>query len=269
MATTFADVAAAIGAYAPWGLQESYDNSGLLVGLPGTEVRGVILCLDVTPDVIEEAQRLGANLIVSHHPLIFSGLKRMISPEGPAGMVVECIRREIGVIAAHTNLDSTTNGVSYALGARLGLQGMQPLSPHPQAVQAGDGLGVVGNLKAPLPRDAFLSFVLEGVPTEVLRHSRVGEAHSVARVALCGGSGAELIGQAKACGADAYITADLKYHDFQRGGEHLLLLDVGHHESEMVAVELLHSIITNNFTSFAVCNSECEISPLGYYYNKN
>ncbi|PIE84211.1 MAG: Nif3-like dinuclear metal center hexameric protein [Bacteroidia bacterium] len=264
---TFADIEAAIGACAPWQLQEPYDNSGLLVGLPTTPVRGVVLCLDVSPAVIAEAARHGANLIVSHHPLIFSGLKRLTSVDGPSGMVAECIRREIGVMAAHTNLDSATDGVSYALGARLGLRAMTPLRPHAAAVRPGDGLGVVGELATPLAHDAFLALVRTGVPTEVVRHSRVRAGHSVSRVALCGGSGAEFIELAGARGADAYITADLKYHDFQRGGDRLLLLDVGHYESEMVAVELLRAIIANNFTSFAVRNSECELSPLGYYYN--
>ena len=229
-------------------LQEAYDNSGLLVGDTEAEVKGVLVALDVVPEVVKEAVETGSNLIVSHHPLIFGGVKR-ITPESELGrMLYAIIKNDIVVYAAHTNLDNLPNGVNGALAKRLGLTNQKVL--RPMTAEAGEGAGLIGELEEALPLKLFLEKVKEALWIQVLRCSSLCR-EEVKRVAICGGSGAFLIRDAIKAGVDAYITADIKYHDFQSAENRLVLVDVGHYESEQFVQELICDTILKKFSTFA------------------
>lgn len=128
-AVSFADIERVVGEWAPWALQESYDNSGLLLGERDTKVTGVLVSFDIREPVVEEAVERGCNLVVSHHPLVFKGLKNLRGDDPVSRTVMLALRNRVGVLAAHTNADSTNGGVSYLLGARLGLKSMRALVP--------------------------------------------------------------------------------------------------------------------------------------------
>lgn len=236
-------------------LQESYDNAGLQLGDPNSACTGVLVALDLTEDVIEEALDQGANLIVTHHPMIFGGIKR-ISPTNMLGsMIYNLIRHDIAVYSAHTNLDNLSWGVNGVLSQVLGLSQCRVLRPLPGHTD--EGAGMVGQLEFPLPATAWLEQLKLTLGLPVLRLSQLS-CQVVSRVAICGGSGAFLIDDAIAAGADIYLTGDLKYHDFQRAEGRITLVDVGHFESEQFAVQLINSVISKKFSTFA-----CSISQRG------
>ena len=140
------DIIRVIEEFAPLSLQEGWDNSGLCIGSPEDVVSSVLLGLDCTPELVDEAIACGADMIVTHHPLIFSGLKK-ISPDNPVGeAVIKAIKAGISIYAAHTSADKVIAGVSGAMAARLGLEDVQILDEDGE----GTGLGVVGNLPEPL-----------------------------------------------------------------------------------------------------------------------
>ena len=246
-------------------LQEDYDNSGFLLGDGETEFRGALVALDLTEAVVDEVLETGVfNLIVTHHPFIFKGVKRITNNDETGRMVWKLIKNNIAVYAAHTNLDNLPWGVSGALGERLGLQNchiLQPLADKPDA-----GAGLVGELPEAEETDAFLLRVkqLLGLPT--LRHSsnQATEHSSIQKVALCGGAGSFLIEEAMAAGADIYLTGDLKYHDFQRTDGRMVLADIGHYESEQFAKEIIFRAISEKFCNFAVRISERQGSIVQY-----
>lgn len=340
--------------------QESYDNSGFLVGDEDAELHGVLLTVDVTPAVVEEAINKGLNLIVSHHPLIFGGMKRVTPANATGRMVMQLIANGIAVYAAHTNLDNLDWGINGILAEKIGLTQCRILRPvagvlrkmvtyvpsdhadsvrqvlfaagagsigdydscsynstgtgtfraqpaaHPYCGAIGElhheaetrieviyeqrieqrllhklrqahpyeepaidciplanthaniGAGMVGQLPTPTDIHAFLALVKERLHLPMVRTSALdirGAAPTISRVALCGGSGSFLIGDAKACGADLFITADLKYHDFQSAEDDIVLADIGHFESEQFAKELFYRVISEKFSTFA-----CQIS---------
>lgn len=230
-------------------LQEDYDNAGFLLGDSRAHYRGALVALDLTPAVVEEAMKEGLNLIVTHHPFIFSGLKRITDRTEAGRLTMTLIQNGIAVYAAHTNLDNLPWGVNGALSGKLGLVNCKILQ--------GDevGAGMVGELPEAMEADRFLLEVkaLTGQPS--LRTSAHDPKRKVKRVALCGGSGSFLIGNAIAAKADLYITADLKYHDFQRAEGRIILADAGHYETEQFAKEIISRAISEKFSNFA-----CRIS---------
>ena len=255
------DVIAPIEEFAPLSLQESYDNSGLVVGRLDDELRGgVLLAVDVTEEVIAEAIEKGCGLIITHHPIIFHPLKRLNSASIVERCVEEAIRNNIALYACHTNLDSAPNGMSWRVGEMLGLQDMEVLQPTVE----GAGFGVVGNLMTPMAEHAFLSVVKQTFSVEALRHSELlgGE---VRRVAICTGAGASLMREAKASGCDIYLTADLKYNDFYTPDSHFVVVDMGHFESEFCAITILFDILSKNFINFALHKSAQSKNPVHYF----
>lgn len=242
--------------WAPERTQMAYDNSGLLVGSPRQEVTGVLTCLDVTAEVIDEALSNQLNLIVAHHPIIFEKLAR-INPDEPTGQLLyTLIRNNLLIYAAHTNLDAAMNGVSYVLAEALGLTDLTFLAPGADQT----GFGVVGTLAGPMATDAFLTHVAEKLGAKHIRHS--GSVRRITRVAVCGGSGASLIGAAKASGAQAYVTADIKYHDFFNGTDDFLLVDAGHYETEFPAVDRMRERLSGAFPGLPVRATSCVTNPL-------
>jgi dinuclear metal center YbgI/SA1388 family protein len=250
----------AIEEFAPSAYQESYDNAGLCVGSPHAEARAALLCLDVTEAVVHEAIDKGANLIISHHPVIFSGLKQITGRTATERIVQLALKHDVALYAAHTNLDSVRGGVSEKMCDQLALKNRRILrtTDIPNV-----GLGMLGELEAPLSANDFLLFVKKIFGNPFIKYSNSGKAN-ICSIAVCSGSGGSLLSSAIASGADAYVTADLKYHEFQIASENLLAVDVGHYESEIAAVDIFYEVITKKFPIFAVHLSEAAVNPVRY-----
>ncbi len=240
------DVIKVIEDFAPLGLQEKWDNSGLCIGSPEAEVSSVLLGLDCTEALVDEAIACGADMIITHHPLIFSGLKK-ISPEDQVGAaVIKAISNGISVYAAHTSADKVIAGVSGAMAARLGLVEVEILDEDGE----GTGLGVVGNLPEPVSAEEAVALVKDRFSLKAMRTSRPVEG-KISRIAMCGGSGGSLIAAAMASGAQLYISGDISYHNFFTK-EGFMIMDIGHYESEIEIVDILFSLLRKNFPTFAV-----------------
>jgi dinuclear metal center YbgI/SA1388 family protein len=359
------DITNTIAAFAPLQYQESYDNVGLLFGNADWEVTGVLLTLDATEAVIEEAIEKGCNLVVAHHPIVFGGLKKINGNNYVERVAIKAIKNDIAVYAAHTNLDNVRNGVSNMMASKLQLtdcrvldpkrellgklytfvphaqaeqvlnalftagaghignyseasfnvtgtgtykaeEGAQPyigqvgqrhlepetklevifplylesrviqalLESHPYEEVAYDvvklgnvnkevGSGLIGKLPQPMDELAFLQLVKEQFRTGCVRYTPL-RGKPVQKVALCGGAGSYLLKKAIAAGADAYISADFKYHEFFDADNQIVIADVGHFESEQFTVELFYHILTEKFRNFAPLKSTIRTNPVNY-----
>lgn len=366
--TKLRDIINVLETAAPPSLQESYDNAGWICGNPSWPVSGVLICLDLTPLVAEEAKARGCNLIVSHHPLIFKGLKR-IDPDHPIGQtLIFCIKHDIAVYAIHTNLDNVIHGVNGRIAAILGLKDIAVLQPmqgsmrklavfvphnyvdavrqvmwdagaghigqydqcsfstggtgtfrageganpfvggkgqlhlepetrlevilpdylerrvvaamrkaHPYEEVAYDlyplgntsqgmGSGLVGDLETPEPEEGFLDRVRTLFRIPVIRHTAF-TGRQIRRVAVCGGAGSFLVSRSLAAGADIFLTADLKYHEFFEPAGRMLLADIGHYESEQFTQDLLVDLLKEKFPTFAVLKTGLDTNPIHYFYS--
>ena len=254
------DVVKVIEDFAPLSVQESWDNSGLCIGSPDAPVTSVLFGLDCTPELVDEAVKCGADMIVTHHPLIFSGLKR-ISPDDLVGAaVIKAIHAGISIYAAHTSADKVIAGVSGAMAARLGLVNVNILDED----GTGTGLGVVGDFPEPMTAEEAIELVKERFSLKVMRASRPVEG-KISRVAMCGGSGGSLIGAAIKSGAQLYLSGDISYHNFFTR-EGFMIMDIGHYESEIEIVDILFSLIKKNFPTFAVrITQNINSNPIYYF----
>ena len=254
------DIIRVIEEFAPLSLQEGWDNSGLCIGSPEDVVSSVLLGLDCTPELVDEAIACGADMIVTHHPLIFSGLKK-ISPDNPVGeSVIKAIKAGISIYAAHTSADKVIAGVSGAMAARLGLEDVQILDEDGE----GTGLGVVGNLPEPLSSEEAVKLVKKSFGLKAMRASKPVDG-KISRVAMCGGSGGSLIGAAMKSGAQLYISGDISYHNFFTR-EGFMIMDIGHYESEIEIVDILFSLIKKKFPTFAVrITQNINSNPIYYF----
>ena len=203
---------------APLELQMDFDNSGFLLGRGEQEVHRVLMALDITYSVILEAEELGAELIVSHHPLIFHPLKRLTdSSDGAKALMLA--EKRISVISMHTNLDIASGGVNDVLLRLLGAEPEGTLDP--------EGCGRIGTLDDPIPIESFLSRCKERLQCNGLRYCSAGRP--VQRLAVLGGSGGDELHYAVEKGCDTYVTADVKYHTFLEAAElGINLIDADH-----------------------------------------
>lgn len=237
--------------------QEDYDNSGFLVGNLADEVRSVLVAVDLTESVCHEAIERGCNMIVTHHPVIFGKVRRITSSTALGRILLHLLSHGVAVYAAHTNLDNMQNGVNGILAKQLGLIHCSILKPqgnHPDV-----GAGMIGELPSPLSSQQFLRQikVCLHLPAVRVNHTAFQAKPSVSRVAICGGAGSFLIEDARAAGADIYLTGDMKYHDFQRG-EDIIVADIGHYESEQFVRNVLSDTLQAiGDGSFAVLQATC------------
>ena len=244
-------------------LQESYDNSGLIFGNPEMEITSVLCSLDCTKKVLIEAKERNCNVVVSHHPIVFSGIKKFNERNYVDQAIIYAIKNDIAIYAIHTNLDNVfQHGVNQKIAQRLDLQNLQILSPKPGLEKT--GAGIIGNLKQGLASSDFLSFVKKQLHTLLVRHTRLLK-DPIQKVAIAGGSGAFLIKEAIRSNADVFITADIKYHDFFDANDEILLMDVGHYESEQFTIELLYELISQNFSKFATHYTKISTNPVHYF----
>jgi len=210
------------------------------VGDTGREISAVLLTTDVTTDVVNEAIMLGCNLIISHHPLLFHGLKQVCGQTPQARIVEMAIKHDIAIYSAHTNLDSVSGGINTRLADLLGLAEQRILVPNGSSESW--GLGIIGILGSPMHYLDFIAYVRKVLQCTYVRYTRPAK-EMIQTVALCGGSGAEFIGTAIEQGADVYLTADCKYHEFQDADGQIGLIDIDHWISERHAREIFRDIL--------------------------
>ncbi len=250
--TTQQEITSFIERQAPLRLQEEYDNSGLQAGDLRQEVTHILVSLDVTEETVAEAQAIGAEMIVSHHPLLFRPLKK-ISPGDYIGRtVMAAIRAGITLYAAHTNLDNAPKGVNFKIAEKLKLEKVRPLAPLPSDRTAslpddfivGSGSGVIGNLPQPMSGEDLVTLVKEIFHCSCIKHTDA--RNEIRRVALCGGAGSFLINTAIRQNADAFLTGEVGYHAFF-GHPELMILEAGHYETEQYTCQLLAEMIGSAF----------------------
>jgi dinuclear metal center YbgI/SA1388 family protein len=360
------DIVSCVESEFPKALQESYDNSGLIAGDPKDEVKGILLALDITEAVLEEASKKGLNFIISHHPAVFQNLKRFTGNSASERIVIYALQNKIALFSAHTNLDNHYKGLNERLARAIGLNESSILNPmesqlqklvvfvpvnhadkvreaifaagsghigeydmcsfnsegtgtfrgsdsskpfvgekgmlhreaeirietilpaylqekviralievHPYEEPAYDvyelknkwlqnGAGRIGILKEPVNEKEFLENVKKSLNAKILRHSALS-GRMINKVAVCGGSGSFHIQQAIASGADAFVSADFKYHQFFEGAGGVLLIDAGHFETEQFALQLFYDVLIKKIPNFAVHFSESAINPVNYY----
>ena len=226
------------------------------------EVGRALLAVDVTEEVLAEAEQEGCDLVVTHHPIVFHPLKRLNEADYVQRCVARAVRRDIALYACHTNLDSAPNGMSWRLASELGIGSLRVLAPSPDKGE-GVGFGVVGELPEAVPTLDYLCEAGRRLRVGALRHSRIVHER-VRRVAVCTGAGGSLLGEALRAGAELYLTADLKYNDFMAPSGRLTVADIGHFESEYCAIEILFEIFSKNLRTFAVRKSRCSCNPVNY-----
>lgn len=251
----------ALEEFAPLAYQESYDNSGLLTGHFNQEITAALLTIDVTPEVIDEAIAIGANCIISHHPLIFSGLKHVRGENYVERCVIKAIQNNIAIYAAHTNFDSVFEGVNHKIAQKLHIQQLQILQPSEHTSNVGSGM--IGNLEKPVSINDFLENLKQTFNCKVLKTSPLCK-ETISRVAFCGGSGSFLIQEAKKQKADIFLSADIKYHDFFSAENQIIIVDLGHYETEQFTKDIFYEIINKKFPTFALNFSQITTNPITY-----
>ena len=235
------EVLCALEQFAPLPLQESWDNAGLQIGLTEAEVSGALLCLDVTESIIDEAERKGCNLVVSHHPLLFRGLKQISDATDVQRTVWKAVQKGICVVSMHTNLDNARGGVNFKIAERLKLQHADFfVQKTVDGVVCGSG--VMGELAEPMAADDFVLHVKREMEAE---HAMCNELlrRPVKKVAICGGAGDFLLDDAVKAGADAFLTGEMHYHQYFGYEQVIQICVIGHYESEHFTVEIFRDII--------------------------
>ena len=226
----------AIDRLAPFWLTMDFDNTGILVGDRNREIACALLALDCTPAVIEQARQLGAQLIITHHPVIFHPLKRV----NEDAVVYQLIRSDIAVISAHTNLDIAQGGVNDALASAIGLRDCRGLELLNE--QTGAWLGRVGTLPEPLSPEAFAAHIKACLNAASIKFSAAPRA--IRTVALCSGSGADCLDAAISAGADALLTSEVKQHEYlAAAAAGISIFDAGHFDTEDIVIEPLRDYL--------------------------
>lgn len=352
-------------AYAPLAYQESYDNAGLICGSKDMDITAALICLDSTEAVIDEAIERGCNLVIAHHPIVFSGLKKFNGKNYVERVIIKAIRNNIAIYAAHTNLDNVHNGINAKIAEKLGLVNCTVLVPqknllkklvtfcpeakaeelrialfnagagkianydecsfntlgtgtfragagsdpfvgeigkqhqekevrietvysqhiesqllkalfnaHPYEEVAYDliplskthnriGAGLVGELPEESNEMDFLKYLKTVMKADSLRYTALRDK-KVKKISICGGSGSFLLGDAIKSGADVFVTADFKYHQFFDAENRIIIADIGHYESEQFTVELFYEILKKKFSTFALLISTINTNPIKY-----
>ena len=255
------EVLSALERFAPLPLQESWDNAGLQVGLTETEVSGALLCLDVNERIVDEAVAKGCNLIVSHHPLLFRGLKTISDLNDVQRTVMSAIKKGIAVISMHTNMDNAKGGVNYRIAEKLGLQDVKFLAPAGADAEAGSG--VVGELAEPLAADDFIIAVKKAFGVECAMCNELLR-RPIKRVALCGGAGDFLLDEAVKNQADAFITGEMHYHQYFGYEQTIQICVIGHYQSEQYTTEIFEEIIQKECPGVKTYIAETNTNPILY-----
>ena len=264
--TTVQDIYRFIDQIAPFSIQQSWDNSGMLVGHWKQPVSRVLMTLDITPEVLYEARQMGAELIVSHHPLLFDPAKQVT--DGAADLVGQRIlalaESGIAAICCHTNWDSARGGVNYVLAKLCGLEKLQVLEPEgADADGVPYGIGRIGTLAMPVGLSDYLELLKGSLEPNGMRYVDAGRR--VYKVAVGGGSCGSMLEQVVRAGCDTFVTGDLKYDHFLDAKMHKLnLIDAGHYPTEDPSMAVLGYQIAKAFPAVQVKKSESHHEVLSY-----
>lgn len=235
-----------IDAKAPFSTQMDFDNAGLLVGDRDAEVKRVMVALDTTLSVVREAARKRCQLLVTHHPLIFHPLKAVTPNDPTQATVTELIRWNMALICAHTNLDAAPGGVNDVLMDRLGVKTTGILDEFGVGANGPYGMGRIGELAKPMEPKAFAAMVKKALGTRAVRAAP--GTRPIKKVAVCGGSGGDMVELAASLGMDAYVTADVKHHEFLLARAlGITLLDAGHYATENPVTPVLVNQLKDAF----------------------
>ncbi|NQY66419.1 MAG: Nif3-like dinuclear metal center hexameric protein [Flavobacteriales bacterium] len=255
------DITTLIEDLAPLHLQEDYDNCGLNIGDINAEVKGVLVSLDCTEAIIEEAIAKDCNLVVVHHPLLFGDLKN-INPSNWLGRtVIKAISNNVAVYASHTCLDNVVGGVNSKICEKIGLIDTEFLIDKEGNYNAGSGM--IGYLKEEMLFVDFMNFIKKEFSANGIRYTQP-VTDVVKKIAVCGGSGSFLLDSAISKNADVFITGDFKYHQFFDSNSEIAIADIGHYESEQFTTEVIYSLIKKKFPKFAIHFSGINTSPIKY-----
>lgn len=261
---TVHDILEFIETLAPAYMKESWDNVGLLCGRGNKEVKKLLVALDPFLPVCREAAEVGADLLVTHHPLIFSPLKAVTEATEPGACALFLIERGIAAINAHTNLDLAPGGVNRVLAEKLGLSHIEVLNPAGQAADGTPyGLLHAGNVEE-MPLEEFLARVKAALGTPVLRYCHGGQP--IRRVAVGGGSCAGGLMEAVEAGCDAFVTADVKYNQFRDAEfQGLSLIDAGHFYTENPICAVLARKLREAFPEVEVLLSQTHRDSMRFF----
>lgn len=233
------DILDSLNIQAPFRLAESWDNVGLLVGNPEQEVTAVLAGLDPTNRLVDEAIKVGANTIITHHPVIFKPLSTINTAEPNGKLLEKALSNQIAIIGCHTNYDSAREGVSDYLAFQLGLENLSPLVASSDNDTAGTGLGRIGTYSSPLASGDFLARLLTTLNLSCVQMAGVFP-ENILTVAVCGGSGSDLAPVAYLLGADVYLSAEIKHSTAIWAVEKkFCIIDGTHYATEKPAVALL------------------------------
>lgn len=245
------DIIKVLEQVAPLSWQESYDNAGLIVGNKEQEISGVLICLDVFPSTVQEAIENNCNLIISHHPFIFRGIKKLAYNSDIDNILSLSYKNNVSIYASHTNMDVCSSGVNYMLAKTLELENIRPLQKSKQnEVDSYLGLGAIGELSKVMVGRVFFDIVKQKLNLATIRY--VGDIErEIKRIGLCGGAGVEFVQEAIENNCDCYLTGDIKYHEFLSIEDKILLADIGHFESEQFIMQRFKEIINNAFVQLS------------------
>lgn len=254
MAVTVGQVLEFLNTVAPMNTAESYDNVGLLTGSTMENVTGIAACLDITDEIINEAASKNANLIVSHHPVIFHPLKRVLA----GNPVYSLVRRDISAIAIHTNFDMCEAGVNDALIELLGWESSGVLE---QTQANGLGIGAVVDLPLGFTAMALAEHCKKSLDLESVKFCE-GDTHAITRVGVCSGSGGDLLERARALGCQALVTGDVKHSVWiEAHNSGMALIDAGHYGTEKCASHRIAALVSRAFPEIPVFTPDCETDP--------
>lgn len=226
----------------PLSLQESYDNCGMTIGNEEKEITNVLVTLDVTEEVIDEAIESDCNVIVAHHPIVFRGLKSFRGDNYVERCVIKAIRHDIAIFAMHTNVDNSENGTSFELAKVLELQDLSPLD-----TEGDKAVGCIGTYNG---TQDFTTHLKEKLKLKVVKCAGTPgkKSEKSLRIGIVTGSGSEFYGTAKARECDVFVSADFKYHQYFDAIDGPMIMDIGHYESEIFAKDVFFREISLIFS---------------------
>ena len=256
------EVVSALERFAPLPLQEGFDNAGLQVGLTEAEVSGALLCLDVTEDIVDEAIEKGCNLIVSHHPLIFHPLKRILGENDVQRTVAKAIKNDITILSMHTNMDNAKGGVNFKIAEKMGLSHVSFFAEK-QVDDIKCGSGTIGEFIEPMAADDFVIMLKKTFEVECVQCNQLLR-RPIRKVAICGGAGSFLLPDAIKLGADAFVTGEMHYHEYFSHEQEIQITVIGHYQSEQFTKEIFKSIIEEECPGVKTILSGINTNPIIY-----
>lgn len=248
----------------PLELAEDFDNVGLIVGDHKSDISGILVTLDTTEEVVQEAIDRNCNMIVSYHPIIFNNLKKITADSNYVqNSIIKAVKNNISIYAIHTSLDNHPQGISYFLSKIIGLDNISSLISKPQKNNINSGMGSLGQLKKAMNEDVFLDYIKDKLNLKVIRYSKKLNK-KISTISILVGSGSFAIKDSIEKKSDVFITSDLKYHNFFEGNNELLLVDIGHYESENHIKTIIKEFLIEKLPNFTVLLSEQNINPVNY-----